>query len=118
MNYLLFYGKVKGGLSAGRVQSVSVRLIVEKEREITAFTPEASYKVDAIFTNSNGKSFKAKLAKGFKSKEEAFKFLEANQSSSFKIESLEKKPVSKYPSAPFTTLYTSAGSIKKVILFC
>ena len=63
----VLWRKVKGGLSAGRVQSVSVRLIVEREREIESFKPEASYRVDAEFVNSNGKKFKAKLARNFTS---------------------------------------------------
>ena len=71
----VLWRKVKGGLSAGRVQSVAVRLIVEREREIENFTPQASYRIDAEFTNSNGKKFKAKLAKNFSSREEAEAFL-------------------------------------------
>ena len=64
----VLWRKVKGGLSAGRVQSVSVRLIVEREREINDFKPEASYKVDAEFTTTEGVSFKARLPKAFSSK--------------------------------------------------
>jgi DNA topoisomerase-1 len=57
----VLWRKVKGGLSAGRVQSVSVRLIVEREREIQSFKPEASYRIDAEFSNEEGKTFKAKF---------------------------------------------------------
>ena len=64
----VLWRKVKGGLSAGRVQSVSVRLIVEREREIQDFTPEASYRIDAEFSNEAGQSFKAKLPKHLKQK--------------------------------------------------
>ena len=99
----VLWRKVKGGLSAGRVQSVSVRLIVEKEREIQEFTPVASYRIDAEFSNEVGKVFKAKLPKNFKSKEEAQKFLEQNASANFKVADLQKKPAKKSPAAPFTT---------------
>ncbi|WP_339916900.1 type I DNA topoisomerase [Yeosuana marina] len=99
----VLWRKVKGGLSAGRVQSVSVRLIVEKEREIQGFTPEASYRIDAEFSNENGQLFKAKLPKNFSTKEDAQKFLEKNASATFKVADLEKKPAKKSPAAPFTT---------------
>lgn len=99
----VLWRKVKGGLSAGRVQSVSVRLIVEKEREIQGFTPVASYRVDAEFSNEDGQTFKAKLPKNFSSKAEAQKFLEQNASADFKVADLQKKPAKKSPAAPFTT---------------
>ena len=99
----VLWRKVKGGLSAGRVQSVSVRLIVEREREITDFQPEASYRIDAEFSNEEGQSFRAKLPKNFNSKEEALQFLEQNAKAEFKVDSLEKKPAKKSPAPPFTT---------------
>ena len=99
----VLWRKVKGGLSAGRVQSVSVRLIVEKEREIEGFSPEASYRIDAEFSNEDGQTFKAKLPKNFSTKEEAQKFLEKNASADFKVSDLQKKPAKKSPAAPFTT---------------
>ncbi|WP_353778210.1 type I DNA topoisomerase [Winogradskyella sp. 3972H.M.0a.05] len=99
----VLWRKVKGGLSAGRVQSVSVRLIVEREREIENFKPVASYRIDAQFVNEKGQTFKAKLPKTFASKEEAYTFLESNANASFKVSDLEKKPAKKQPSAPFTT---------------
>ena len=99
----VLWRKVKGGLSAGRVQSVSVRLIVERERQIQNFNPEASYRIDAEFSNEAGQSFKAKLPKNFSTKEEAYKFLESNAAASFKVADLDKKPAKKSPAAPFTT---------------
>ncbi len=99
----ILWRKIKSGLSAGRVQSVSVRLIVEREREILSFQPKASYRIDAEFSTENGQSFKAKLPNTFASKDEAHKFLEANISAGFKVSDLEKKPIKKSPAAPFTT---------------
>ena len=99
----VLWRKVKGGLSAGRVQSVSVRLIVEREREIQSFNAVASYRIDAEFSNESGQSFKAKLPKTFSTKEEAAQFLEKNASANFKVSDLEKKPAKKSPAAPFTT---------------
>ncbi len=99
----ILWRKIKGGLSAGRVQSVSVRLIVEREREIQNFEPKASYRIDAEFSTESGQSFKAKLPKAFTTKDDAYKFLEANTSAQFKVSDLEKKPAKKSPAAPFTT---------------
>jgi DNA topoisomerase-1 len=99
----VLWKKVKYGLSAGRVQSVAVRLIVEREKEITNFVSESTYKVSAYFLNADQKVFKADLPKRFKSKEEAVSFLEACSNSTFTISSLTKKPAKKSPSAPFTT---------------
>ncbi|MCL4153628.1 UNVERIFIED_CONTAM: hypothetical protein GTU68_007905 [Idotea baltica] len=99
----VLWRKVKGGLSAGRVQSVSVRLIVEKEREIQAFTPVASYRIDAEFSNEDGQTFKAKLPSNISTKAEAQKFLEKNTKADFKVTDLQKKPAKKSPAAPFTT---------------
>ncbi len=99
----VLWRKVKGGLSAGRVQSVSVRLIVERERDIQNFKPQASYRIDAEFSNEAGQSFKAKLPKAFSSKKEALDFLESNASADFKVADLTQKPAKKSPAAPFTT---------------
>ena len=99
----VLWKKVKYGLSAGRVQSVAVRLIVEREKEITNFVSESTYKVSAYFLNADQKVFKADLPKRFKSKEEAVSFLEACSNSTFTISSLTKKPAKKSPTAPFTT---------------
>jgi DNA topoisomerase-1 len=99
----VLWRKVKGGLSAGRVQSVSVRLIVERERDIQAFEATASYRVDAEFTTENGNSFKAKLLKNFNSEKEALQFLNNNLGASYEVSDLQKKPAKKSPAAPFTT---------------
>ena len=99
----VLWRKIRSGLSAGRVQSVSVRLIVEKEREILGFTPVSSYKIDCEFETLDGASFKARLSKSFNSKEDALAFLNKNINSKFSIKSLEKKPTKKTPAPPFTT---------------
>ncbi|MFN8324558.1 MAG: type I DNA topoisomerase [Flavobacteriaceae bacterium] len=112
----VLWKKVKGGLSAGRVQSVSVRLIVEREREITNFKPVASYSVSAEFTNGNGKSFKAKLSKNFSAKNEAEDFLNNSINSSYKIGDLETKPTKKSPAAPFTTSTLQQEAARKLYL--
>ncbi len=98
----ILWKKIKPSLSAGRVQSVAVRLIVEREREITNFKSVSSYKVSALF-NSNGNNFKAELKNNFKTIEEARAFLEKCKAATFTISSLETKPAKKTPSAPFTT---------------
>ncbi|CAL2076685.1 DNA topoisomerase 1 [Tenacibaculum sp. 190524A05c] len=99
----VLWRKVKAGLSAGRVQSVAVRLIVEREREIEKFNAVASYRVDAEFVNADGKKFKAKLPKNFTSKEEAEEFLNSCLDAEFSVSDLQKKPAKKSPAAPFTT---------------
>jgi DNA topoisomerase-1 len=99
----VLWRKVKGGLSAGRVQSVSVRLIVEREREINGFVPEESFKTQALFLTADQKSIHAQLPKVFKSVAETEAFLNSNKSAEFKVDTIEKKPASKSPTAPFTT---------------
>ncbi|MBT8205719.1 MAG: type I DNA topoisomerase [Eudoraea sp.] len=99
----VLWKKVKPGLSAGRVQSVAVRLIVEREREITAFTPKASYRVIGQFLTQQGQSFQARLGKTFSTREAAETFLQKSIGANFTVASLEKKPAKKSPSAPFTT---------------
>jgi len=99
----VLWRKVKGGLSAGRVQSVAVRLIVEREREIENFVPKASYKVIAEFLTQEGKKFKATIPKNFETKEGAQAFLDSSIGAEFKVDDLQKKPATKSPAAPFTT---------------
>jgi len=99
----VLWRKVKGGLSAGRVQSVAVRLIVEREREIEKFNPIGSYRIDAEFTTTNGNKFKAKLPRNFVTEAEARAFLEKNFGANYKVSDLVKKPAKKSPAPPFTT---------------
>ncbi len=99
----VLWRKVKGGLSAGRVQSVAVRLIVEREREIENFETTASYRVGAEFLNTEGFKFKAKLPKNLETKKEAESLLDSCKDATFTISDLQKKPASKKPAAPFTT---------------
>jgi DNA topoisomerase-1 len=112
----VLWKKVKGGLSAGRVQSVSVRLIVEKEKEIENFNSEASYSINAEFTNEAGKTFKAKLPKNFATKKEAEDFLNKNIGSTYKVGDLETKPTKKSPAAPFTTSTLQQEAARKLYL--
>jgi len=99
----VLWRKVKGGLSAGRVQSVAVRLIVERERQIQNFKTQSHYKVVAEFKTKEDKKFKATIPKSFTSKKEAESFLSACASAEFSIVDLTKKPAKKSPAAPFTT---------------
>ena len=99
----VLWKKVKPALSAGRVQSVAVRLIVEREREIIDFKATEFYRVVARFTTAGGKVFKAELDRKFDSRSEAVAFLESCAASDFSILSVESKPAEKYPAPPFTT---------------
>lgn len=112
----VLWRKVKGGLSAGRVQSVSVRLIVEREREIQNFKAVASYSIVAEFSNEAGKTFKAKLPKNFNTKKEAEDFLNKNIGSVYKVSDLETKPTKKSPAAPFTTSTLQQEAARKLYL--
>lgn len=112
----VLWRKVKGGLSAGRVQSVSVRLIVEREREIQNFNAVATYSVVAEFVNESGKAFKAKLPKNFNTKKEAEDFLNQNLGSKYKVADLETKPTKKSPTAPFTTSTLQQEAARKLYL--
>jgi len=112
----VLWRKIKGGLSAGRVQSVSVRLIVEREREIQNFNAVATYSVVAEFVNEAGKAFKAKLPKNFNTKKEAEDFLAQNIGSQYKVADLETKPTKKSPTAPFTTSTLQQEAARKLYL--
>ncbi len=100
----VLWRKVKPSLSAGRVQSVAVRLIVDREREINKFNAEASYKIVALFqTGKNKESLKAELPQRFAQKTDAEQFLKDCLQAEFEVSSLEKKPAKRNPAAPFTT---------------
>ena len=99
----VLWRKVKTGLSAGRVQSVSVRLIVEKEREIKNFLTNSTYKSIGTFKNSGGVNLKAELNNKFDSAEEVKAFLQKNINSTYTVSNVEKKPAKKSPTPPFTT---------------
>ncbi|MCP4460621.1 MAG: type I DNA topoisomerase [Cytophagales bacterium] len=99
----ILWKKIKGGLSAGRVQSVAVRLVVEREREIDKFKTVSSFKIVANFLLEGGKILKAELPKKFVKEEEAQAFLETCNGADFSIGNLEKKPTKKSPAPPFTT---------------
>lgn len=99
----ILWKKIKGGLSAGRVQSVAVRLVVEREREIAHFEAESSFKATALFNLEGGKTLKAELPKKFPSEAEAMEFLQKCTNAEFSINNLETKPAKKSPAPPFTT---------------
>ena len=99
----VLWKKVKTGLSAGRVQSVAVRLVVEREQEIRNFKPTSSYKVEGTFLNAEKQEIAAKLKKDFAQEKEAEAFLEKSQNVEFKVLNVETKPGSRSASAPFTT---------------
>lgn len=99
----ILWKKVKAGLSAGRVQSVAVRLVVEREREIEKFEAQSSFKVSALFSLDNNKVLQAELGKKFTNEKEAEEFLKKCTGAEFKILNLETKPAKKQPAPPFTT---------------
>ena len=99
----VLWKKVKTGLSAGRVQSVAVRLVVEREQEIRNFKPTSTYKVEGTFVNAEKQEIAAKLKKDFAQEKEAEAFLEKSQNTEFKVLNVEKKPGTRSASAPFTT---------------
>ena len=114
----VLWKKVKPSLSAGRVQSVAVRLIVEREREIQAFVPEASYRVVAVFlvpdAEGNTTELKAELGARFKEKAEAEAFLLSCKEATFAIEDIETEPMVRYPAAPFTTSTLQQEAARKL----
>ena len=114
----VLWRKVKPALSAGRVQSVAVRLIVEREREIQHFTSEASFRVTALFLvpDADGKNveLKAELGRRFKTKAEAQRFLESCRKATFRIGDIVTRPLKKSPAAPFTTSTLQQEAARKL----
>lgn len=114
----VLWRKVKPALSAGRVQSVAVRLIVEREREIQNFNSEPYYRLNAVFAvegeDGSKHEVKAELNKRFKSHDEALVFLELCKTSTFKVSSIAKKPLKRTPAPPFTTSTLQQEAARKL----
>ena len=113
----VLWRKVKPSLSAGRVQSVAVRLIVERERDIQSFQSEPYFRVHAVFTlmgNETETEVKAELDTRFKTHEEALAFLETCKNSSFEVSSVSKKPLKRVPAPPFTTSTLQQEAARKL----
>ena len=110
----VLWKKVKPALSAGRVQSVAVRLIVEREREISAFKPEAAYRVIGEFLLPGGELLKAELSQRVKTEDEAKALLEACKTAQFSIGDVTVKPAKKSPAAPFTTSTLQQEAARKL----
>ena len=114
----VLWRKVKPALSAGRVQSVAVRLIVEREREVQNFNSEPYYRLNAVFavTGEDGSKseVKAELSKRFRTHEEALDFLELCKTSKFKVSSIAKKPLKRTPAPPFTTSTLQQEAARKL----
>mgnify|MGYP003591058729 CR=1 FL=1 len=114
----VLWRKVRPSLSAGRVQSVAVRLIVEREREINQFVAESSYKISAIFSTQNAAGqpveLKTELSQRFDNKNEAIAFLEHCKSANFEVDSISTKPAKKSPAPPFTTSTLQQEAARKL----
>ena len=112
----ILWKKIRSGLSAGRVQSVAVRIIVEREREIEAFTTGSHYKVSAVLEVSNGKTIKATLADKLKDFDTAAAFVEQVKGADFFVRNLETKPGKRSPAAPFTTSTLQQEASRKLYM--
>ena len=114
----VLWRKVRPSLSAGRVQSVAVRLIVEREREINQFVAESSYKISAIFSTQNAAGqpveLKTELSQRFDDKNEAIAFLEHCKSANFEVDNISTKPAKKSPAPPFTTSTLQQEAARKL----
>ncbi len=110
----ILWKKIKTGLSAGRVQSVAVRLIVDREREISDFKTKSSFKVNALFDLGNGKTLVAELPERFDTEEEANQFLESCKGAKFTITDLQTRPSKRSPAPPFTTSTLQQEAARKL----
>ena len=110
----ILWKKIKRGLSAGRVQSVAVKFVVDRENEINNFIPESSFKTTANFISQSNENFSAELNKRFNSSDEANDFLMSCLDKKFSISSIEKKPSKRSPSAPFTTSTLQQEASRKI----
>jgi len=109
----ILWKKIKRGLSAGRVQSVAVKFVVDRENEISKFKPKSSFKTTAIFS-LNSEKFTAELNTRFNNQEESERFLNECKNTSFKVKNIEKKPSKRSPSAPFTTSTLQQEASRKI----
>ena len=110
----ILWKKIKSGLSAGRVQSVAVKFVVERENEINKFKPESSYKTTAKFSSDRSNEFFAELNERFKNKEDTENYLKSCIDNDFKIKNIEKKPSKRSPSSPFTTSTLQQEASRKI----
>ena len=110
----ILWRKVKGGLSAGRVQSVVLRLIAEREKEISNFKPISSYKTTAEFVNGDGLKFKSKYSLNINEDDNFVAFLEGFKDAKFSISSIKKSPLTKKPAPPFTTSTMQQEAARKL----
>ena len=110
----ILWKKVKPALSAGRVQSVAVRLIVEREREINEFAAEAAFRITASFLLPDGETLKAELNRRFKDQEEVEAFLQRCKKATFTVEDITTKPMHKSPAPPFTTSTLQQEAARKL----
>jgi DNA topoisomerase-1 len=110
----ILWKKIKTGLSAGRVQSVAVRLIVERERDISEFKAKSSYKVNAVFDLGKGKNLTAELSERFDTEEEALAFLESCKGAKYAIDDLQVRPAKRTPAPPFTTSTLQQEAARKL----
>lgn len=110
----VLWKKIKPSLSAGRVQSVAVRLIVEREREINAFSPKPAFRVIAVLTDADGAEIKAELSVRPETEEEARRILEQCASADFVVEDINTRPVKRSPAPPFTTSTLQQEAARKL----
>ena len=115
----ILWRKVKGGLSAGRVQSVALRLIAEREKEINDFMPKEFYKTSAVFNTSKGETFSAKYLENISEDSELNSFVEGFLNSNFKISSVKKSPGSKKTNSSIHYInFTAKKHLRKLRFFC